>query len=64
MKFHENSFSWSRGVPCGLTGRRTMKKLIVTFRNFANAPKKVFRPLLFKYALLVMFTKASVVVLL
>jgi hypothetical protein len=35
-KFYENPFSWSRVVPY----RRTdMKKLIVAFRNFANALK-------------------------
>jgi hypothetical protein len=36
IKFHENPSSGSRVVPC----RRTdMTKLIVTFRNFAKAPK-------------------------
>ena len=36
IKFHENPSSGSRVVPC----RRTdMTKLIVAFRNFANAPK-------------------------
>jgi hypothetical protein len=48
IKFHENPFSGSRVVPCrrtdgrvgGRTDRRThMAKLIVTFRNFANAPQ-------------------------
>jgi len=53
-KFHENPFSGSRVVPCegrtkggreggtedGQTDRRTdMKKLTVTFRNFANDPR-------------------------
>jgi len=44
-KFHENPCSGSRIVPCGRTdGRNTdsrtgMAKLIVSFRNFANAPK-------------------------
>jgi len=39
-KFHENSFSGSRVVPCGRTDRQTdTTKLIVAFRNFANAPK-------------------------
>jgi len=41
MKFHENPSSESRVVPCGPTDRRTdITKLIVAFRNFANAPKK------------------------
>jgi len=36
IKFHENASSGSRTVPC----RRTdTTKLIVAFRNFANAPK-------------------------
>jgi hypothetical protein len=36
IKFHENPSSESRLVPCG---RTDMTKLIVAFRNFANAPK-------------------------
>ena len=36
VKFHENPSSGSRVVPCGGTD---MTKLIVAFRNFANAPK-------------------------
>ena len=36
IKFHENPSSGSRVVPCGQTD---MTKLIVAFRNFANAPK-------------------------
>jgi hypothetical protein len=49
IKFHENPFSGSRVVPCGRTDGQTdrrnidrptdMTKLIVTFRNFAKAPK-------------------------
>jgi hypothetical protein len=48
IKFHENMSSGSLVVPCGRTDGRTdrqtdrqtdMKKLIVAFRNFANAPK-------------------------
>ena len=35
IKFHENRSNESRIVPSGLTD---MKKLIVAFRNFANAP--------------------------
>jgi len=43
IKFHENSSSGSRVVPCGRAGGRTdrqtdMTKLIVAFRNSANAP--------------------------
>ena len=42
MKFHENPSSGSRVVPCGRTDRRAdMTKLIVVFRNFANALKNV-----------------------
>jgi hypothetical protein len=37
FKFYENPSNDSRDVPCG---RTDMTKLIVTFRNFANAPKK------------------------
>jgi hypothetical protein len=37
VKFHENLSSESRDVPCGQTD---MKKLIVTFHKFTNAPKK------------------------
>jgi hypothetical protein len=37
VKFHQNPSIGSRAVPCG---RTDMKKLIVAFRNFANAPKK------------------------
>ena len=39
-KFHENPSSGSRVFPCGRTeGRTDMRKLIVAFRNFVNAPK-------------------------
>jgi len=38
-KYNENPSSESQGVPCGGKERqRDMTKLIVTFRNFANAP--------------------------
>jgi len=38
IKFRENPSSGSRVVPCGQTDIRTdMAKLIVAFRNFANA---------------------------
>jgi hypothetical protein len=41
IKFHKNPSFGSRVVPCGRTlGRTDMTKLIVAFRNFANAPKK------------------------
>jgi hypothetical protein len=44
IKFHENLSSGSRGVPCGRTGRHTdMTKLIVAFRNIANAPKNTHK---------------------
>ena len=40
IKFHGNLSSGSRIAPCGLTdGQTDMTKLIVAFRNFANAPK-------------------------
>ena len=40
IKFHENTSTGSRVVPCGETDRRRgLTKLIVAFRNFSNAPK-------------------------
>ena len=40
IKFHQNPSSGSRVVPCRLTdGQTDMTKLIVTFRNYENAPK-------------------------
>jgi len=43
FKFHENPYSGRRVFPCGKTERRTdMTKLIVAFRNFADAPKTHF----------------------
>ena len=40
IKFHENPSSGRRVVPCRRTDRRTnTMKLIVSFRNFAKAPK-------------------------
>ena len=42
IKLHKNPFSGSRVVPCKQTdGRTDMTRVIVTFRNFAKAPKKV-----------------------
>jgi hypothetical protein len=42
MKLHENPSSGSRVVSCGRQDRQTdMTKLMVAFRNFANAPKKI-----------------------
>jgi hypothetical protein len=39
IKLYENPSGGSRVVPCGQTDRRTdMIKLVVAFRNFANAP--------------------------
>jgi hypothetical protein len=36
INFHENPSIGSRVVPCGQTD---MTKLVVAFRNFANAPE-------------------------
>jgi hypothetical protein len=42
IKFHENLSSVSTVVSCRRTDRQTdMTKLIVTFRNFPNAPKNL-----------------------
>ena len=39
IKFHENPSSGSPVLPCGRTdGQTDMTKLMVAFRNFANAP--------------------------
>ena len=46
IKFHKNTSSGGRVVPCGRTDRRTdTTKLLVVFRNFANASKQcvIFR---------------------
>jgi hypothetical protein len=49
IKFHENPSSGRRVISCGRTdgqkdqwtgGQTDMTKLVVAFRNFANAPKK------------------------
>ena len=41
LRFIENPFSESRVVPPGRTDTKAgVTKLIVSFRNFANAPKK------------------------
>jgi hypothetical protein len=43
IKFHENSSSGSRVVPCGrIDGQTDITKLKVAFHNFANAPKNDF----------------------
>jgi hypothetical protein len=40
VKFYENPSSENEVVPCGQTDRWTdITKVIVAFRNFANAPK-------------------------
>ena len=40
IKCNENPCGESRVVPCGQTdGQADMTKMIVAFRNFANAPK-------------------------
>jgi hypothetical protein len=42
VKFHENPSIGIRDFSCGRTDRRTdMTKLIVSFRNFANALKMI-----------------------
>jgi hypothetical protein len=51
IKFYPSPSSGSRVVPCGQADRRTdMTKLVVPFRNFANAPKnwKIIVLLLFE----------------
>ena len=48
IKFHQNPSSGSRDVLCGrigTDGQTDMTKLIVAFRNFANAPKNSGLPL-------------------
>ena len=41
IKFHENPSSGIKAVPCGRINSQTNTiKLIATFPNFANAPKK------------------------
>ena len=41
IKFNQNLSSGSRVVPCGRKDRQTaLTKLIVAFRNSANAPEK------------------------
>jgi len=40
IKFHENTSSGNRVVPCG---RTDMTKLTVAFRNYANVPKMANR---------------------
>jgi hypothetical protein len=41
-KFHENPFNGSRVVPCRRTyGQTDTMKLMVAFRNFAKAPKRL-----------------------
>jgi hypothetical protein len=45
FKLHENRTSRSRVVPCGRAGRQTdMTRLIVDFRNSANAPRSSQAP--------------------
>ena len=40
-KFHKNPARGSRVVSCArFEGRKDMKKLIASFRNFANSPKR------------------------
>ena len=42
IKFNQNPSSENRVVPCGRNDRKTdMTKLIVVFRNFANASDKI-----------------------
>ena len=37
IKFHENTSSWNRSAPCGLS--EDITKPIVALSNYANAPK-------------------------
>ena len=42
-KFHKNSSSRSKDVPCGWKeGRTDMSKLTVAFRNFPNALQRLY----------------------
>ena len=41
IKFHEKSFQWEPSCFIPMDRRTDMTKLIVPFRNFANAPKYV-----------------------
>jgi hypothetical protein len=41
IKFHQNPLSGRQFFPCRRKDGRTDMKLIVTFRNFASAPKNV-----------------------
>jgi hypothetical protein len=44
IKFHENPSSGSRVKPCGRSDWQTdMTKVMVAFRNFANAPKRAYK---------------------
>jgi len=38
IKSHKNPSNGSRVIPCGRTDRQTDMKLMVAFRDFANAP--------------------------
>jgi hypothetical protein len=51
IKFHENPSSGSRvfHVDGRTDGQTNMTKLIVAFRNFANAPKKEKKSLHFRH---------------
>ena len=42
MKFYDNPLSGSGVIPCG---RTDMTKIIVAFRNFANAPNIIYFPI-------------------
>ena len=56
IKFNENPSSGSRVVSCGRTDRHDMRKLIVAFTNFANAPKNMATILNFEFDGCVIYT--------
>ena len=50
IKFYQNPSIGSQGVSCGRTdGWTNMTKLIIAFRNFANAPKNAIKDVLLPF---------------
>jgi hypothetical protein len=42
IKFHEKSFQWEQSCSMRTDRRTDMTQLKIAFRNFMNAPKKLF----------------------